>query len=55
MEPYPYHYTHRPQSDDPIDPNFRLMLDEMQRMEARLSKRIDGHYSGIEQRVINIE
>jgi hypothetical protein len=55
MEPYPHHYSHRPKSDDPVDPNFRLMLDEMQRMKARLFERIDGRWSGLEQRVINIE
>jgi hypothetical protein len=55
MEPYPHHYTCRPKSDDSIDPNFHLMLDEMQHMEARLSERIDGRCSGLEQHANDVE
>jgi hypothetical protein len=55
MESYPYHYTRRPKSDDPVDPNFRLMLAEMQRMEACLSERIDGRCSGLEKQVVDVE
>jgi hypothetical protein len=55
MEPYPYHYNRRPRSDDVINPNFHLMLDEMQHTEACLSERSNGHCSGLEQRVVDVE
>jgi hypothetical protein len=55
MEPYPLHYTHRPKSDDPVDPNFRMLLDEMQRMETRLSEKIEGCCSGLEKHVGDLE
>jgi hypothetical protein len=38
-----------------MDSNFRLMLDELQQMEARLSDRIDGRCSGLERRVVEVE
>jgi hypothetical protein len=34
MEPYPHYYSRRSKYDDPMEVNFRMMLDEMQRMEA---------------------
>jgi hypothetical protein len=55
MEPYSYHYTRCPKSAELVDPNFRLMLDKMQCMEAHLAEQIDGHCSGLEKRVINIK
>jgi hypothetical protein len=38
-----------------MDPNFRLMLDELQHMEARLREKIDGRCTGVERRVTEIE
>jgi hypothetical protein len=55
MEPFPHHYSRRPKPDVPMDSNFRLMLDELQQMEARLSDRIDGRCSGLERRVVEVE
>jgi hypothetical protein len=55
MEPYLYHYTRHPKSAVPVDPNFHLMLDKMQCMEAHLAERIDGRCSGLEKSVINIK
>jgi hypothetical protein len=55
MESYPLHYTRRPKSDDPVDPNFCMLLDEMQRMETRLSEKIEGRCSGLEKRVGDLE
>jgi hypothetical protein len=55
MEPYPLHYSRRPRAKDSVDPNFRMMLDELQRMEARLKDTIEGHYGGLDRRVDAIE
>jgi hypothetical protein len=56
MEPYPHHYNRRSRpADNPIDPNFHLMLDELQRMESRLSDKIEGRCSGLEYRVVDAE
>jgi hypothetical protein len=55
MEPYQYHYSRRPKSDDPIDPHFRLMLDELQQMESRLCDKIEGRCSNLEHHVVDVE
>jgi hypothetical protein len=57
MEPYPFHYSHRSKADDsvPVDLNFRLMFEELQRMEACLSEKIEGHCGGLETRVLEVE
>jgi hypothetical protein len=55
MEPYPYHYSHRQMLEDSVDPNFRLMLDELQRMELCLGEKIGSRCAGVERRVAEIE
>jgi hypothetical protein len=38
-----------------VDPNFRMMLDELQRMEARLKDTIEGNCGGLNHRVDDIK
>jgi hypothetical protein len=54
MEPYPYHYSHRNKPES-IDPNFHMMLDELQRMEARLGEKIEGCCSNLEKYVEDVD
>jgi hypothetical protein len=53
MEPYPYHYSCRNKPEESVDPNMRILLEELQRMEARLSDKIEGRCGGFEQRVLD--
>jgi hypothetical protein len=56
MEPFPYYYSRRNRSSkESIDSNMRLMLDELQCMEERLSDKIDGRCGGLEQCLVDSE
>jgi hypothetical protein len=59
MEPYPQHYTRRPKADEgAADALLRLILehlDELQKMEACLGDRIDGHCGDLERWVVETE
>jgi hypothetical protein len=48
MEPYPYHYSHCPRSDDSSEPTIRLVLEELQKMEVRLKDTIKGRCGSLE-------
>jgi hypothetical protein len=48
----PLHYSHCHKSDESIDPSFRLILDELQRMEAHLKDKIEGRCSGLEKYIV---
>ncbi|GJM84999.1 hypothetical protein PR202_ga00726 [Eleusine coracana subsp. coracana] len=54
MEPYPYYYSRRrptAEAEEPSDPNFKLLLEEMQKMEMRLGQKLDEKYRILEQLV----
>jgi hypothetical protein len=65
MEPYPLHFSRRPRTEEPMDPNLHLMLDEFQHMDARflelqcmeerLGEKIDGRCGVLELRVGEVE
>jgi hypothetical protein len=62
MEPYPLYYSRRQRSEEPVEPNVRMMYEEMQRMgvrlegmEVHLGEKIEGRCIGLEQRVIEGE
>ncbi|GJN23705.1 hypothetical protein PR202_gb11374 [Eleusine coracana subsp. coracana] len=61
MEPYRYHYSGRPKSDesfaaiDAVNPNLQFVLAELQKMEIRLGDHVDGRCSGLERRVDEAE
>jgi hypothetical protein len=51
MKSYPHHYSRHAKSDDSLEANFRMMLNEMQHMEVRLGEKIKGRCSRLEQHV----
>jgi hypothetical protein len=62
MEPYPLHYSRRARFDDGVDPTVRFVMEEFQKMDARLGEmevrlgnRIEGCYSGLERCVAELE
>jgi anion-transporting ArsA/GET3 family ATPase len=55
MEPYPYHYSHCPKVDDSSDLSIRSALEELQKMELRLTDTIEGRCSGLERYVMEVE
>jgi hypothetical protein len=55
IDPYPLHYAYHTKSDDLVNPNFHMMLDEMQRIKTQLSEKIEGHCSGLEKCVGDLD
>jgi hypothetical protein len=65
MEPFPHHYSHRPRNDESsaaavesssrVDPSVHIFLDELLKVESRLDDRIEGHCSGLERLITEME
>jgi hypothetical protein len=55
MEPYPFHYSRGLKSDESVNPNFRVMLDELQRMEARLMDMIERQCGSLDCHVLDVQ
>jgi hypothetical protein len=55
MEPYPFHYSSGPKFDESVNPNFPIMLDKLQCMEARLTDMIKRQCGSLDRHVLDVE
>jgi hypothetical protein len=51
MEQFPYHYSRQARPEESADSSLKSMIDELQRMVALLSERIEDRCGGLEDRV----